>query len=218
MMLLTSSQTRRPSGTASRLGKPSRPSLALGVALMLATGALLAADSAPPTDSVATSDGPLVIRPINHASLALLWKQKTILVDPVGSVRIYSGLAKADLVIITHQHYDHFNKETLAGLSGSATLFVAPPTVVAQMPADLRSRTTTLTNGQTRQALGVKMEAIPAYNTTAARLNFHPKGRDNGYVLTLGGQRLYVSGDTEDIPEMRSLQTIDVAFVCMNLP
>jgi L-ascorbate metabolism protein UlaG (beta-lactamase superfamily) len=86
------------------------------------------------------------------------------------------------------------------------------------MTPDLRNSATILTNGQTGELLGVKIEAIPMYNLTTERLKFHDKGRGNGYVATLGAKRIYLSGDTEDIPEMRALKNIDVAFVCMNLP
>ena len=218
MMFLTSSQIRRPSGTTSSLEQPWRYAIGFGLALLFVGSSGWAADPNQPGDSVATSEGPLAIHPINHASLALLWKGKTILVDPVGSVSLYAGLPKPDLILITHLHSDHFNKDTLAGLTSPATVLVAPPTVFEQMPADLRPRTTTLTNGQAYQVLDLGIAAVPAYNTTTVRLNFHPKGRDNGYVLTLGGKRVYLSGDTEDTPEMRGLKDIDLAFVCMNLP
>jgi L-ascorbate metabolism protein UlaG (beta-lactamase superfamily) len=95
---------------------------------------------------------------------------------------------------------------------------VCPAAVAEQMTPDLRKNAAILTNGQTSELLGVKLEAIPMYNLTPDRLKFHSKGRGNGYVVTLGGKRIYLSGDTEDIPEMRALKNIDVAFICMNLP
>ena len=90
---------------------------------------------------------------------------------------------------------------------------MAPPSVVEQLGYGIA-----ISNGETTEILGIGIEAIPAYNTTTERLKFHPKGRDNGYVLSKKGVRLYISSDTEDIPEMRSLKDIDIAFVCMNLP
>ena len=86
------------------------------------------------------------------------------------------------------------------------------------MPENLRKQTTALANGETKSLHEIKIEAVPMYNLTPERLKFHNKGRGNGYVLTLGGKRVYISGDTEDIPEMRALKNIDIAFVCMNLP
>ncbi|HYG33163.1 MAG TPA: MBL fold metallo-hydrolase, partial [Clostridia bacterium] len=160
----------------------------------------------------------LKILPINHATLALQWKDKTICVDPVGGAKAFPGLPKPDLILLTDVHGDHLSKETLAELAGPDTKLVGPPAVIEQLPPDLRDHATVLTNGQTGQFLGIKIEAIPAYNLTSERLKFHAKGRGNGYVVTLGGKRIYLSGDTEDIPEMLALKNIDVAFVCMNLP
>jgi L-ascorbate metabolism protein UlaG (beta-lactamase superfamily) len=90
--------------------------------------------------------------------------------------------------------------------------------VAKQLPADLQSRATVLTNGETKTVAGITITGVPMYNTTAARMSYHSKGRGNGYVVAFGDKRVYLSGDTEDIPEMRALKNIDVAFVCMNLP
>lgn len=177
---------------------------------------LSAAERTP--DSLETPDGPLRIQPINHATLALQWNGKAILVDPVGGLKRFQGLPRPDLVIVTDIHGDHLSKDTLAGLAGPQTKVVGPPAVVEQLPAQLRGQATTLGNGQVQEVLGISIEAIPAYNLTADRLKYHEKGRGNGYVLTLGGKRVYLSGDTEDIPEMVALTNIDLAFVCMNLP
>ena len=150
--------------------------------------------------------------------MALQWKKKTICVDPVGGAKAFQGLPRPDLILITDIHGDHLSKETLAELAGSDTKLVGPPAVLEQLPAGLRGRATSLANGQTGTILGITIEAVPAYNLKAERQRYHPKGRGNGYVLTLGGKRIYLSGDTEDTPEMRALKNIDVAFVCMNLP
>ncbi len=189
------------------------------LSLLLASGpSMRAADKAPPSDSVATDDGDLRIYPIHHATLALQWKERTIFVDPVGGAGSFQGLPRPDLILVTDIHGDHFNKETLADLAGPATKLVAPPAVVELLPSDLRPRAIVLSNGQAETLLGIKIEAMPAYNLTPDRLKYHTKGRGNGYVLTLGGKRVYLSGDTEDIPEMLALKNIDVAFLCMNLP
>ncbi len=176
------------------------------------------ADGVPTPDSIATEDGPLKILPINHATLALQWKNKTICVDPVGGAKAFQGLPKPDLIVLTDIHGDHLSKETLTELAGPDTKLIAPPAVAEQLPSDLRNGATVVTNGQNAQLLGIKIEAVPMYNLTPERLKFHTKGRGNGYVLTLGGKRMYLSGDTEDIPEMLALKDIDVAFICMNLP
>jgi L-ascorbate metabolism protein UlaG (beta-lactamase superfamily) len=193
---------------------------ALGLATLVLFCVPLArcADGVPTADSIATEDGTLKILPINHASLALQWKDRTIYVDPVGGAKAFQGLPKPDLILVTDIHGDHFSKETLAELAGPNTKLVCPAAVAEQTTPDLRNSATVLTNGQTEELLGIKIEAIPMYNLTAERLKFHNKGRGNGYVVTLGGKRIYLSGDTEDIPEMLALKNIDVAFVCMNLP
>lgn len=188
------------------------------VILLLLLDATCPAVGAPTPDTIAADDGALKIFPISHATLALQWKDHTIYVDPVGGAKAFLALPKPDLILVTDIHGDHFSKETLAELSAPNTKIVCPAAVAGQMSPDLRKSASILTNGQTAQLLGVQIEAIPMYNLTTERLKFHNKGRGNGYVVTLGGKRIYLSGDTEDIPEMLGLKNIDVAFVCMNLP
>jgi len=192
--------------------------LSFASALVMLVLAVPAADKPGSTDSIPTEDRPLKIYPINHATLAFEWKDKTICVDPVGGSKAFQGLQRPDLILITDIHGDHLSKETLVELAGPQTKLVAPPAVISQLPPDLRSRTTTLTNGQTYELLGMHIEAVAAYNLTTNRLQYHAKGRGNGYVLALGGKRIYLSGDTEGVPDMLALKNIDVAFVCMNLP
>ena len=194
------------------------PALGLTTLLLFLAPLACSAASVPMVDSIAAEDGPLKILPINHATLALQWKDKTIIADPVGGAKPFQGLAKPDLILVTDIHGDHFSTETLAELAGPNTKLVSPAVVAEQLTPDLRNRASVLANGQTTELLGIKIEAIPMYNLTAERLKFHTKGRGNGYVVTLGGKRIYLSGDTEDIPEMLALKDIDVAFVCMNLP
>lgn len=169
-------------------------------------------------DRISTDKGDLVIHPINHATFVMGWNGKTIYVDPVGGAGRFEGLPRPDLILVTHIHGDHFNVDTLEAVAGKGTRIVAPPSVALKLPEGLAQHATVLTNDTTAGIDGVSVEAVPAYNLTAERLQFHPQGRDNGYVVTLGGRRVYISGDTEDIPEMRALKNIDVAFVCMNLP
>ena len=170
-------------------------------------------------DHVSTNEGgDLVIHPINHATFAMAWNGTTIYVDPVGGAQAFAGMPGANLVLITDIHGDHLNADTLTAVVGADTTIVAPQAVAMQLPAALKSKTTILANGETKTVKGISIEAIPMYNTTKDRLQYHTKGRGNGYVVTLGGKRVYLSGDTEDIPEMRALKNIDVAFVCFNLP
>jgi len=167
--------------------------------------------------TVPTSNGNLVIHPVSHASFVMEWDDKTIYVDPVGGAGLYDGLQRPDLVLITDIHGDHLDAPTLEALSANAQL-IAPAAVRDQLPAALQAKTFVLDNGNNVDRLGINIEAIPMYNLTEDRLQFHEKGRGNGYVATFGGTRVYISGDTEDIPEMRNLEDIDVAFVCFNLP
>ena len=177
-------------------------------------------------DMIATGDGDLVIHPIHHAALTLTLNGMTILVDPApkpgggeGDVTAeYKALPQPDLILVTHEHGDHFNTDILSAVDGNAPI-VVPQAVADKMPDDLKAHATVLANGSTETVAGVEIEAVPAYNITPDRLKFHPKDRhDNGYILSLGGKRIYVAGDTEDTPEMRALENIDVAFLPMNLP
>jgi L-ascorbate metabolism protein UlaG (beta-lactamase superfamily) len=163
-------------------------------------------------DHLATTNGDLVIHPINHASFVMSWNGKTIYNDPVGAATLYTGLPRADLILISHGHPDHFSTTTLNSVTGATCVIFAPQAVTNSMGAPLRALTTVMTNGASASALGIGIEAVPAYNAN------HPLGTGNGYVLSLGGKRIYIAGDTGDIPEMRALPDIDVAFVPMNLP
>lgn len=186
--------------------------LSLTLLLVLFPLAILAADS------IATLNGKLSIQPIQHATFAIRWGGKLMVVDPVGPVKQFQPLGAPDLILLTDIHGDHLSKETLEALARPQTKLVAPPSVVEQLPGNLKERTTTLGNGAKQQVDEIGIEAIPAYNVTPDRQKFHAKGRGNGYVLTLGEKRVYISGDTEPVPEMLGLRDIDVAFVCMNLP
>jgi len=165
-----------------------------------------------------TADGLLTVKPIRHASIVLESPMGTIFVDPVGEPTMYSGFDSPALIVVTHEHGDHFNVETLLALAKADTPIVVNPGVADKLPASLKANMTVLANGENATVAGLGIEAIPAYNITVERQNFHPQGRDNGYVLSISDKRIYVSGDTEDIPEMRALPNIDIAFVCMNLP
>jgi alpha-L-fucosidase len=173
-------------------------------------------------DLVAADNGALVIRPVNHATFVMQWNGKTVYVDPVGGGKPFADLPKPDLVLVTHMHADHFDPATLEAIlpAKGKTIVVAPKTVAERIPESLRSKTMVriLANGEKTEAAGVEIQAVPAYNSTPGKEKFHPKGRDNGYVLTMGGKKVYIAGDTEDTAEMRALKGIDIAFLPMNLP
>jgi L-ascorbate metabolism protein UlaG (beta-lactamase superfamily) len=163
-------------------------------------------------DHVATTNGEVVIHPINHASVVLTWNDKTIYVDPVGASTLYTGLPRADLILVSHIHGDHFSTTTLDAVRGSNCVILAPSAVYNSLTIGLRPLAASMANGASTNLLGLTVDAIPAYNSN------HPLGTGNGYVVDLGGKRFYFSGDTGDIPETRALQNIEVAFLCVNLP
>ncbi|KPA99878.1 MBL fold metallo-hydrolase [Ahrensia marina] len=170
------------------------------------------------SDVFQTDAGDIKVHPVAHASFVMETPVGTIYVDTVGEAEDYADFPAPDLMLITHEHGDHYNAETLAALIGENTQIITNPAVKDMLSEELKSKASALANGEETDFNGLKISAIPAYNTTEERLQFHPKGRDNGYVLGFEGFTVYISGDTEDIPEMRALEGIDLAFVCMNLP
>ena len=186
------------------------------LAILLAAGSALA--QRPAADQVATNKGPLSIQPIQHGSAVLTWDNKTLYVDPAGGVEAFIGLRAADLILITDIHGDHLDPKTLEGINATKAIVIAPPAVAEKLPAAFKDRVVVLRNGEKTDKLGISITAIPMYNLPESADARHTKGRGNGYVLTMGGKKVYFSGDTEDIAEMRALKNIDVAFVCMNLP
>lgn len=169
-------------------------------------------------DRYESDTGEITIYPIAHASFVMTVPNMVIYVDPVGGAQAYEGMRPADLILITHEHGDHFEPDTLTSLAGGQTRLITNPAVFEKLPEALKDKADAIANGESTTVMEIGIEAIPAYNTTEDRLQYHPKGRDNGYVLSVDGRRVYIAGDTEDIPEMRALTDIDIAFVPMNLP
>ena len=172
----------------------------------------------PAPDKIETNMGSLVIQPIFHGALVLKWNGKTIYIDPYNGAEAYKNLPAPDLVLITDIHPDHLDLATLNTLNTSRAQFIVPQAVANELPAAYAGKVTVVNNDATTIQAGITITAIPMYNLPETPDTRHPKGRGNGYVLQLGNKRLYISGDTGDIPEMRSLKNIDIAFVCMNLP
>ncbi len=172
------------------------------------------------SDTIQTAQGQLIITPVQHGSLVLAYQGKTIYVDPYGGEASYKAVKDPDLVLITDIHGDHLHKETLQEINLEKAIFVVPAAVQEQLKEMelLLPEVKTLANGEETEWQGVQIKAIPMYNLPETADSRHPKGRGNGYLLTFDGTRVYISGDTEDIEEMRALKDIDVAFVSMNLP
>lgn len=168
--------------------------------------------------AAAKKNAELKITPIEHATAVLEWNDIVIYVDPVGGSEAFEGQKKPDLILITDIHGDHLSVETLEALPTSKAKIIVPKAVADKMPDKFTPQLDILNNGDSKERYGITVEAIPMYNLREEALKFHEKGRGNGYVLNMGGERIYFSGDTEDIPEMRALENIDKAFICMNLP
>jgi len=158
------------------------------------------------------------VRPVEHATFALSWQGKQLLFDPSTEKEKLKNVPSPDYVFITDIHGDHLSIGTLQNLDLSHASLIVPPLVAEQLPLELRNKAKIMKNGENITLGDIKVEAIPMYNLPESSEAFHTKGRGNGYIITLGTKRVYVSGDTEDIPEMRSLQDIYLAFVCMNMP
>lgn len=161
---------------------------------------------------------PVKMTPVFHAAVVLENNGKTVFVDPYDKPEKFAGFPAPDMVVITHTHPDHFNKEVLSSLDLSKAELFGPADVTAGA-ADMGFRAvSTLANGDVVGRGDITVTAVAAYNLPRAEDAFHPPGKFNGYVIEIGGERYYFSGDTEDIEEMRALKDIDYAFVCMNLP
>jgi L-ascorbate metabolism protein UlaG (beta-lactamase superfamily) len=169
-------------------------------------------------DQLETKKGTGTIQPVLHGSVVFTYNKKTIYIDPYGGAAAFAGLAEPDLILITDIHGDHADIKTLEAINTTKAKMVVPQAVADMLPASFKSKLVILPNGGTTTQAGISITALPMYNLPEMADSRHPKGRGNGYILDMGGKKIYLSGDTEDIPEMRALKNIDVAFVCMNLP
>jgi len=168
------------------------------------------------TDTIKTSAGDLKITFLGHGSLYFTFGGKVIHVDPFSAVADYSTLPKADIVLLAHEHMDHLDLKALNPVRSDKTIVVLPEVCAKQVEGGL-----VMKNGDVKTVGGLKIEAVPAYNIVHKReagQPFHPKGVGNGYIISFGDKRVYVAGDTENIPEMKNIKNIDVAFLPMNLP
>lgn len=168
------------------------------------------------TDVIKTPAGDLEITFIGHGTLMLDLGGKIIHIDPWSRLADYSKMPKADLILLTHEHRDHLDMKAIEILRAEKTDVVLTQTCSSQVKGGI-----VMNNGDVRISKKLKIEAVPAYNIVHMRskgVPYHPKGMGNGYVITFGGKRVYVAGDTENTPEMTMLKDIDIAFLPMNLP
>jgi len=167
-------------------------------------------------DTIPATGGNVELTPMGHAHVQIEYSGKVIQIDPTGASNLASA-KPADIILVTDVHGDHMDPPSIDKVKKATTTFVAPKALEGKFPG----KTVIIANGQTQTVDGVSITAVAAYNLTrgpAAGQFFHDKGRGNGYILTLGGKRIYFAGDTECVPEMKALTNIDVAFVPMNLP
>lgn len=167
-------------------------------------------------DSYKTDNGDIVVIPIRDASFILQVPGLVIYNDPADGGALYEGQPAPGLVLMCHEHIDHFDPATLAEVIEADTRLVANPATIEKLPAGLRARATALANGDTTTVGPVHIEAVPAYHLLPEYMRYHPRGRDNGYVLTVDGRRIYISGDSDATPEVRALKDIHIAFMSIS--
>ncbi|WEK04348.1 MAG: MBL fold metallo-hydrolase [Candidatus Devosia phytovorans] len=168
-------------------------------------------------DVILSDAGDITIHPVDHASLVIGFNGEAIYIDPVGGAALYEGLRQPTAILITHGHGDHFDIPTLEAIAGSAPILTSQE-VFDKLPENLRANASAIANGDDTSLNGLVVSAVAAYNITQDRLQYHPKGVGNGYVLNLGEKLVYIAGDTEPTDEMLALKDIDIAFLPMNLP
>lgn len=170
-------------------------------------------------DKFNTNNGDLAINFVKHASLFFEFEGKIIHIDPVTQMGNYEEYPKADLILITHHHGDHLDLNAINLLKKETTKII-----LTQKCNEMSENLTdiiVMKNGDELEINQLEIKAIPAYNIVNKRENgepFHPKGEGNGYVIKFGGKQVLIAGDTENIPELKSLEYIDIAFLPMNLP
>jgi L-ascorbate metabolism protein UlaG (beta-lactamase superfamily) len=167
-------------------------------------------------DVIPTDSGDLTIRFVGHGTLMFRYGGDVIHVDPVSREADYGTMPKADLILVTHEHGDHLDADAIQAIRHEGTAVV-----VSKSCSEILENAVVMENGDVATVGGYRVEALPAYNLVHMRGSgrpYHPKGNGNGYVITFGDVRVYVAGDTEDTPEMKALEDIDIAFLPMNLP
>jgi L-ascorbate metabolism protein UlaG (beta-lactamase superfamily) len=164
-------------------------------------------------DHLSTTNGDAIIHPVGHATFVISWNGRTIYNDPTNGGAAYVNFPRGDLILVSHEHGDHYNSNTLFAVRGQGGVIIAPPAVYnLNSFAPFRPNAIALAYGQSTNVNGIHVEAVPAYNGN------HAYGINNAYIMTLGGRRIFTTGDSGDVPEIRAVTNIDVAFICMNLP
>lgn len=189
--------------------------LCMSIILFSATE-VMAADQNIATDKIKTMQGDLAITFLGHGSMMLSFGGTIIYIDPVSQYADYSSMPKADLILVTHEHGDHLDLKAIDAVKTGKTSLIITQTIAGQIADGI-----VLKNGDEKNIQGLPIAAVPAYNLVNMRspgVPYHAKGIGNGYIITFGNKRLYIAGDTENTPEMKSLRQIDIGFLPMNLP
>jgi len=190
--------------------------LSVGIPLLTMFSDFTAGSEAFETDTIETPAGDLKITFIGHGTLMFTFGGKVVHVDPWTKLADYSEMPKADIILITHEHQDHLDLKALELIRTEKSQVVLTEICAGQVEGGM-----VMKNGDVKTIDGLKIEAVPAYNIVQMRgegVPFHPKGSGNGYIITFGDMRVYVGGDTENTPELKKLEGIDIAFLPMNLP
>jgi len=167
-------------------------------------------------DTIQTNAGDLEITFIGHGTLMLTFNEKILHIDPWSQFTDYAHMPKADIILITHEHHDHLDPKAIEDVRTENTTVILTSICTNQIKGGI-----VMKNGDEKTIDGIRIEAVPAYNIEHMRspgAPYHPKGDGNGYIITFGNKRVYIAGDTENTPELKTIKNIDVAFLPMNLP
>jgi L-ascorbate metabolism protein UlaG (beta-lactamase superfamily) len=172
----------------------------------------------PQNDSFRSESGEIRVSQVRRMSVVIEAPSGVIYTDPTGGKARYAGHPVPDIILISHEHHEHYDADTLEELVGVDTQLVVPPFVMDQLPAGLKGKAISLGNGTLSELGPVTIEAIPAYGLRGKSARWHPKGRGNGYVANIDGRRIYIAGSSDATPEMRQLKDIDIAFLPLYPP
>ena len=165
-----------------------------------------------------SESGDIVVSSVQQMSVVIETPSDVIYTDPTGGAKRYAAYRRPDLILISHEHDEHYDARTLQELAGPETRIVVPPYVMERLPESLRGRAMSLANGTSARLAAVRVEAIPSYGLSGQAARWHPRGRGNAYLVTVDGRRLYIGGSTEAVPEMLELRDIDIAFLPLYPP
>jgi L-ascorbate metabolism protein UlaG (beta-lactamase superfamily) len=171
-----------------------------------------------PPDRFSSERGEIAVSQVRQMSVVIGTPGGVIYTDPTGGKDAYQGHPSPDMILISHEHHEHFDADTLNEIAGPDTLLIVPPFVMERLPFNLKGKAVQLANGQAFTFGGIAIEAIPAYGLTGEAARWHPKGRGNGYVVGVDGRRIYIAGSTEGTPEMRQLKDIHIALLPLYPP